>query len=66
MPIDYMPVRNADHLFRISVTGAKLYAGDDGVTFLVDGIRFRKDGSLGKIRDTFSLRFEGDQRNATK
>jgi hypothetical protein len=47
-------------------SAAKLYASDDRVTFIVDGIRFRKEGSLGKIRETFSLRFEGNQMNATK
>ena len=48
------------------VTGATLYAGDEGVTFVVSGTRFRKDGTLGKLRETFSLRFEGEKKNTTK
>jgi hypothetical protein len=63
---DIVTTGNDDRLLRISVTRATLYAGDDGVTFVVDGIRFRKDGSLGKIRETFSLRFEGDKKSASK
>ena len=59
---DIVTTGNADRLLRISVTGATLYARDDGVTFSVSGIRFRKDGTLGKLRESFSLHFEGENK----
>ncbi|MDX1063886.1 hypothetical protein GOL45_16570 [Sinorhizobium medicae] len=43
---------------RLSVTGATLYATDDHVTFVVNGTRFRKDGTIGKLQDSFSLQFD--------
>ncbi|MDX1124793.1 hypothetical protein GOL24_10805 [Sinorhizobium medicae] len=49
---------------RLSVTGATLYATDDHVTFVVNGTRFRKDGTIGKLQDAFSLQF--DRENLTK
>lgn len=58
---DIVTTGSADRLLRISVAGVTLYAGDKGVTFVVDGTRFRKDGTLGKLRETFSLRFEGEK-----
>lgn len=63
---DIVTAGSADRLLRISVTGVTLYAGDEGVTFVVDGTRFRKDGTLGKLRETFSLRFEGEKKDTTK
>ncbi|NNG02553.1 MAG: hypothetical protein HKM95_00430, partial [Inquilinus sp.] len=45
---------------RLSVTGLTLYASDDNVTFVVNGTRFRKDGTLGKLQDNISLHFKGD------
>jgi hypothetical protein len=63
---DIVTTGNADRVLRVSVTGVTLYVGDDGVTFMVYGTRFRKDGTLGKLPDTFSLHFEGETRNATK
>lgn len=63
---DIVVTGNDDRLLRISVTGATLHAGDHGVTFTVYGVRFRKDGSIGKVRETFSLRFEGEKKDATK
>lgn len=63
---DIVTAGSADRLLRISVTGATLYAGDEGVTFVVDGTRFRKDGTLGKLRETFPLRFEGEKKDTTK
>lgn len=59
---DIVKTGSADRLLRIQVEGATLYAGEGGVTFTVSGIRFRKDGSLGKQRETFSLHFEGEKR----
>lgn len=58
---DVVTTGSTDRLLRIQVEGATLYAGDDGVTFTVSGVRFRKDGSLGKQRETFSLHFEGEK-----
>ncbi len=46
------------HLMRLSVTGTTLYASDGSVTFIVNGTRFRKDGSLGKVQDAITLHFE--------
>lgn len=45
-------------LVRLSVTGATLYASDGSVTFIVNGTRFRKDGSLGKVQDAIRLHFQ--------
>lgn len=47
---DIVTTGNADRLLRVSVTGGTLCAGDDSVTFVVCGIRFRKDGTLDKVR----------------
>jgi hypothetical protein len=44
-------------------TQATLYAGDDGVTFIVFGIA--KTEALGKVRETLSLRF-GARRRRTQ
>ncbi len=59
---DIVTAGKADRLLRISVTGVTLYSGEEDVTFVVDGTRFRKDGTLGKLRDTFSLHFEGEKK----
>lgn len=59
---DIVTAGNADRLLRVSVTGATIYGGEEGVTFVVDGTRFRKDGTLGKLRETFSLHFEGEKK----
>src|SRR3546814_926015 len=47
-------------VLRLSVTGISLYADDKHATFVVNGTRFRKDGTLGKLQDTLSLHFEGE------
>ena len=43
---------------QLSVSVVSLYASDKGAIFVVNGTRFRKDGSLGKQQDTLSLHFE--------
>lgn len=55
---DIVTSGNADRLLRVLVAGVTLYASDKGVTFVVHGTRFRKDGTLGKLRETVSLHFE--------
>jgi hypothetical protein len=42
---------------RLSVTGVTLYSGGSSVSFMVSGIRFRKDGTLGKLQETLNLSF---------
>jgi hypothetical protein len=37
-----------------------------GDWIVVYGTRFRKDGTIGKLKKTFSLRFESEKTNATK
>jgi hypothetical protein len=63
---DIVVTGKTDRLLRLSVTGVTLYAGDDGATFIIYGTRFRKDGTLGKLQETCSLRFESEKTNATK
>ncbi|WP_353646276.1 hypothetical protein [Mesorhizobium sp. WSM2239] len=54
---DIVTSENGGRLLRLSVTGTTLYAGDDYVTFVVNGIRFRKDGTVGKLQEALSLQF---------
>jgi hypothetical protein len=42
---------------RLSVTGVTLYSGGSILSFLLSGIRFRKDGTLGKLQETLNLSF---------
>ena len=58
---DIMTTESRGRLLRLSVTGMSLYASDAHVTFVVNGTRFRKDGTLGKLQDTISLHFKGDR-----
>ncbi|MPY75152.1 MAG: hypothetical protein GEU87_12910 [Alphaproteobacteria bacterium] len=53
-------------LLRLSVTGTTLYASDEHVTFIVNGTRFRKDGTLGKLQDAIRLRFENKTMSTRK
>ncbi len=45
-------------LVRISAKSVSLYAGENQVTFVVSGKRFRKDGTLGKLNETMTFSFE--------
>lgn len=56
-PGDVVVAHRGDRPLRLFVTGASLYAGDTEVTFIVSGIRFRKDGTLGKQREVLRLHF---------
>ncbi|MCO6185219.1 hypothetical protein [Rhizobium sp. L1K21] len=57
---DIVVAENRGRLLRLSVSEVSLYGSDKGVTFIINGTRFRKDGTLGKQRDTQTLHFEGD------
>ncbi len=57
---DIVTTESRGRFLRLSVTGLTLYASDDNVTFVVNGTRFRKDGTLGKLQDNISLHFKGD------
>lgn len=48
-------------LLRLLVTDVTLYSTDDQITFIVSGTRFRKDGTIGKLTDSFSLQFKRDE-----
>ena len=55
---DIVVAESRGRLSRLSVSSVALYASDKGAIFVVNGTRFRKDGSLGKQQDTLSLHFE--------
>lgn len=55
---DIVVAESRGRFSRLSVSGVSLYASDKGAIFVVNGTRFRKDGSLGKQQDTLSLHFE--------
>ncbi len=59
-PGDIVTSQSRSRLLRLSVTGTSLYASDGHVTFVIQGIRFRKDGTLGKLQETLSLSFEDE------
>jgi hypothetical protein len=46
--------------------GATLYASDGSVTLIVNGTRFRKDGTLGKVHDAIRLHFNNKKQDAGK
>jgi hypothetical protein len=48
-------------LLRLSVTSVTLYSGGSSVNFMVSGIRFRKDGTLGKLQETLNLSFTDER-----
>lgn len=58
---DIVASGSGDRFARIQVASIGLHAGDDGVLFYIYGTRFRKDGTLGKLREQVYLRFEGDK-----
>ncbi|WP_244508313.1 hypothetical protein [Mesorhizobium sp. LCM 4577] len=47
-------------IVRISVTSTAVYSSEKGIIFVVDGTRFRKDGTLGKQQDEIRLYFADD------
>lgn len=54
--------RDGDSLLRLSVAGVTLYATDGHVIFVVQGTRFRKDGTLGKRQEMLHFHFESEGR----
>ncbi len=58
---DIVVAENRGRFLRLSVSDVSLYAADKGATFIVNGTRFRKDGTLGKQHETLSLHFEGER-----
>lgn len=57
---DIVVAENRGRFLRLSVSDVNLHASDKGTTFIVNGTRFRKDGTLGKQHETLALHFEGD------
>lgn len=57
-PGDIVTSQSRGRLLRLSVTETSLYASDRNITFVIQGIRFRKDGTLGKLQETLTLSFE--------
>jgi hypothetical protein len=55
VPGDIVTSESRGKLLRLSVTGVTLYSGGSSVSFMVSGIRFRKDGTLGKLQETLNL-----------
>jgi hypothetical protein len=55
---DIVTTESGGHILRLLVTGTTLYASDKHVIFIVNGTRFRKDGTLGKRHDALTLHFE--------
>lgn len=45
---------------RLCITQMTLYGTEKGSTFVMNGTRFRKDGTFGKLQETFSLHFEDE------
>lgn len=63
---DIVTSENRGRLLRLSVTGITLYTSDEYVTFVVNGTRFRKDGTVGKLQDSISLQFKHEALNWRK
>ena len=57
-PGDTVSSRRNGQLVRISAESVSLYAGENHVTFVVSGKRFRKDGTFGKLNETMTFSFE--------
>jgi hypothetical protein len=53
--------QSGGRLLRLAVTSLTLYASGDGVTFVVNGTRFRKDGSVGKQQDAIRIHFADEK-----
>ncbi|MER9889097.1 hypothetical protein NKJ48_26010 [Mesorhizobium sp. M0114] len=59
-PGDIVTSQSRGRLLRLSVIGTSLYPSDGHVTFIVQGIRFRTDGTLGKLHETLTLSFKDE------
>jgi len=64
VPGDIVTSESRGKLLRLSVTGVTLYSGGSSVSFMVCGIRFRKDGTLGKLQETLNLSFTDEKRRS--
>ncbi|UWM85219.1 hypothetical protein [Rhizobium sp. SRDI969] len=64
VPGDIVTSESRGKLLRLSVTGVTLYSGGSSVSFMVSGIRFRKDGTLGKLQETLNLSFTDEKRRS--
>lgn len=57
---DIVTTQNHGRSVRLAVTSVDVYSTEEGVIFVVDGMRFRKDGTMGKQRDAIRLCFAND------
>lgn len=57
---DIVTAQNHGRSVRLAVTRTAVYSSEKGVIFVVDGTRFRKDGTIGKQQDAIRLYFEND------
>ena len=58
---DIVIVESRGKAVRLQVEDASAYVSESDVVFLVHGTRFRKDGTLGKRQESFTLRFDKDE-----
>ncbi len=57
---DILTTHNQGRSTRLAVTSVSAYSTEKGVIFVIDGTRFRKDGTMGKQRDAIRLAFAND------
>jgi len=62
VPGDIVTSESRGKLSRLSVKGVTVYYGGSSVSFVVSEIRFRKDGTLGKLQETLNLSFTDERR----
>lgn len=60
---DIAVVPSRDQLLRIRVDSATVCTLEGKVTFVVNGTRFRKDGTLGKREESFYINLEDDRKS---
>jgi hypothetical protein len=64
-PGDIVTSESRGRLQRLSVTSVYLHSSEGGVSFVVTGLRFRKDGTLGKLQETLHLSFAKERQGRT-
>ncbi|MCP5409749.1 MAG: hypothetical protein H6963_10680 [Chromatiaceae bacterium] len=57
---DIVLIDSQGQILRIQVDDASVYAYESEVVFRIAGTRLRKDGTLGKRQESFTLRVEND------
>lgn len=57
---DIVLIEDANSYVRVKVEGMNIYKSEDHVMFAVWGIRFGKDGELGKRNHYFNVMVKGD------